>query len=98
MCKEEMGEEVHHLQHQVDADEDGIIKIKNLAPFHKNKVANLVTLCEKCHDKMHHSYGEEVPMPTLTTLETTKTVKKSVKKVTHKKVKTTQGVQLEEMN
>ena len=98
MCKEEMGEEVHHLQHQVDADEDGIIKIKNLAPFHKNKVANLVTLCEKCHDKMHHSYGEDVPMPTLTTLETTKTGKKSVKKVTHKKVKTTQGVQLEEMN
>jgi len=37
-------------------------------------------------------------MPNLTTLETTKTVKKSVKKVTHKKVKTTQGVQLEEMN
>ena len=99
ICKQEMGEEVHHLQHQADADEDGIIKVKNLAPFHKNKVANLVTLCEKCHDKMHHSYGEEVSMPTLTTtLETTKTFKKSVKKVTHKKIKTSQGVQLEEMN
>jgi DNA mismatch repair protein MutS len=98
MCKEEMGGEVHHLQHQADADEDGIIKIKNLAPFHKNKVANLVTLCEKCHDKMHHSSNEESFVPTSTTnLETTKTVKKSVKKVTHKKVKTSQGVQLEEM-
>jgi DNA mismatch repair protein MutS len=93
MCKEEMGEEVHHLQHQADADEDGIIKIKNLAPFHKNKVANLVTLCEKCHDKMHSS-NEDSSAPTLVT---TKIVKKSVKKVTHKKVKTSQGVQLEEV-
>lgn len=94
MCKEEMGEEVHHLQHQADADEDGIIKIKNLAPFHKNKVANLVTLCEKCHDKMHCSSNEDSFVPLLTT---TKTIKKSVKKVTHKKVKTSQGVQLEEL-
>lgn len=96
MCKTEMGEEVHHLQHQVDADENGIIKVKNLAPFHKNKVANLVTLCEKCHDKIHQSNSKssvgniEEPL-------TTKTVKKMVKKVTHKKVKTSQGLQLEEL-
>jgi 5-methylcytosine-specific restriction endonuclease McrA len=94
MCKGEMGEEVHHLQHQADADEDGIIKMKNMAPFHKNKVANLVTLCEKCHNKMHHSSNED-SVDTLTT--TTKTTKKNVKKVTHKKVKTSQGVQLEEL-
>ncbi len=91
MCKEEMGEEVHHLQHQADADEDGIIKIKNLAPFHKNKVANLVTLCEKCHDKMHDTSNKD---SMVTSLET-KTVKKSVKKVTHKKVKTSEGFYLE---
>ena len=97
MCKEEMGEEVHHLQHQADADEDGIIKVKNLAPFHKNKVANLVTLCEKCHEKMHHSNEDSSASSLATILETTKTVKKSVKKVTHKKVKTSQGVQLEEL-
>ena len=96
MCKEEMGEEVHHLQHQADANEDGIIRVKNLAPFHKNKVANLVTLCEKCHDKMHHSNEESIPTLEMT-IETSKTVKKSVKKVTHKKVKTSQGVQLEEL-
>jgi DNA mismatch repair protein MutS len=94
ICKEEMGEEVHHLQHQADADEDGIIKIKNLAPFHKNKVANLVTLCEKCHDKIHDGSNQD-PVDTFTT--TTKTIKKSVKRVTHKKVKTSQGVQLEEL-
>jgi 5-methylcytosine-specific restriction endonuclease McrA len=93
MCKEEMGEEVHHLQHQADADEDGIIKIKNLSPFHKNKVANLVTLCEKCHDKMH-SNNEESSLQKETI---TKTIKKAVKKVTHKKVKTSQGVQLQEL-
>ena len=97
MCKGEMGEEVHHLQHQADADEDGIIKVKNLAPFHKNKVANLVTLCEKCHEKMHHSNEDSSASSLATILETTKTVKKSVKKVTHKKVKTSQGVQLEEL-
>jgi DNA mismatch repair protein MutS len=97
MCREEMGEEVHHLQHQADADEDGIIKIKNLAPFHKNKVANLVTLCEKCHDKMHSSSNEESTPTLTTTTETIKTTKKSVKRVTHKKVKTSQGVQLEEL-
>ena len=95
MCKEDMGEEVHHLQHQADADEYGIIKIKNLAPFHKNKVANLITLCEKCHDKMHDNSKEDSSAPSLTV---TKTVRKSVKKVTHKKVKTSQGVQLEEVN
>ena len=91
ICKEDMGEEVHHLQHQADADNDGIIKVKNLAPFHKNKVANLVTLCEKCHDKMHHNNNED-------TLSSLTTIKKNVKKVTHKKVKTSQGVQLEEFN
>jgi 5-methylcytosine-specific restriction endonuclease McrA len=95
MCKEDMGEEVHHLQHQADADEYGIIKIKNLAPFHKNKVANLITLCEKCHDKMHDNSKEDSSAPSFTV---TKTVRKSVKKVTHKKVKTSQGVQLEEVN
>ena len=53
LCNEAMGEEVHHLQHQNDANENGIITPVNDAPFHKNKVANLMTLCEKCHDKIH---------------------------------------------
>jgi 5-methylcytosine-specific restriction endonuclease McrA len=47
-----MGTEVHHLQHQVDADENGIIKTDN-SIFHKNNLANLMTLCEKCHNDIH---------------------------------------------
>lgn len=103
ICKQEMGEEVHHLQHQVDADENGIIKVKNLAPFHKNKVANLVTLCEKCHDKIHQSNSNSnsnvgnIENPLTSIESSTKTVKKVVKKVTHRKVKTSQGIQLEEL-
>jgi 5-methylcytosine-specific restriction endonuclease McrA len=47
-----MGTEVHHLQHQVDANENGIIKTQD-AVFHKNNIANLMTLCEKCHNEIH---------------------------------------------
>jgi DNA mismatch repair protein MutS len=53
MCKEQMGQEVHHLQHQRDANVNGVIQQDNDAPFHKNCVANLMSLCEKCHDKFH---------------------------------------------
>lgn len=52
MCGKNMGTEVHHLQHQADANEDGIIRTKD-AVFHKNKLANLMTLCECCHDSVH---------------------------------------------
>jgi DNA mismatch repair protein MutS len=51
-CGKNMGTEVHHLQHQVDADENGIIKTDN-SIFHKNNLANLMTLCEKCHNDIH---------------------------------------------
>jgi DNA mismatch repair protein MutS len=53
MCKEQMGQEVHHLQHQRAANENGVIQQDNETPFHKNRVANLMSLCEKCHDKFH---------------------------------------------
>jgi DNA mismatch repair protein MutS len=51
-CGKNMGIEVHHLQHQADANEDGIIST-NDATFHKNNLANLMTLCETCHDEIH---------------------------------------------
>lgn len=51
-CGKRMGTEVHHLQHQKESNEDGIIK-KNGLTFHKNHVANLATLCESCHDEIH---------------------------------------------
>ena len=50
VCKKEMGEEVHHLQHQREADSNDYIQ-----HFHKNHRANLLTVCESCHLKMHET-------------------------------------------
>jgi DNA mismatch repair protein MutS len=51
-CGKLMGKEVHHLEHQKDANNDGMI-VKNGVPFHKNIAANLMTVCEKCHNNFH---------------------------------------------
>uniref|UniRef100_A0A6C0B1L7 DNA mismatch repair proteins mutS family domain-containing protein n=1 Tax=viral metagenome TaxID=1070528 RepID=A0A6C0B1L7_9ZZZZ len=67
MCGNERGKETHHLQHQMIAGEDGYIQTNN-TPFHKDHAANLLSLCEKCHESMHKE-----------------------KKSMHKKVKTTKG-------
>jgi DNA mismatch repair protein MutS len=50
LCKKGMGEEVHHLQHQKEADANDYIQ-----HFHKNHRANLLTVCDSCHLKMHES-------------------------------------------
>jgi DNA mismatch repair protein MutS len=55
ICKECIGEEIHHLQQQKDANDTGFI-----GSIHKNHKANLVTVCEKCHNKFH-SNESEVP-------------------------------------
>jgi DNA mismatch repair protein MutS len=57
-CGTNIGTEVHHLQHQVDADENGIIKTEHFV-FHKNNLANLMTLCEKCHNHIHKTNTKE---------------------------------------
>jgi DNA mismatch repair protein MutS len=51
-CNQFMAKEVHHLQYQQDANDKGIIK-KDGQSFHKNNAANLLNLCEKCHDEFH---------------------------------------------
>jgi DNA mismatch repair protein MutS len=51
-CKKNPGKEVHHLSYQSDADKNGIIKT-NDSVFHKNNLANLMTLCEDCHNDIH---------------------------------------------
>jgi 5-methylcytosine-specific restriction endonuclease McrA len=55
LCEKEPGKEVHHLQHQNLASETGHITNASNGgdAFHKNHVANLMTLCEKCHNKIH---------------------------------------------
>jgi DNA mismatch repair protein MutS len=51
-CGTKVGTEVHHLQHQQLANQDGIIDTKD-GIFHKNHLANLITLCETCHTNFH---------------------------------------------
>jgi DNA mismatch repair protein MutS len=55
LCKTEIGEEIHHLDPQKNADQDGFI-----GAFHKNHPANLMTVCEKCHDKFHQGISTGV--------------------------------------
>jgi DNA mismatch repair protein MutS len=52
MCGKNPGKEVHHLQHQSNANNDGIIS-NSISLFHKNNLANLMTLCESCHNDIH---------------------------------------------
>jgi DNA mismatch repair protein MutS len=51
-CGKNVGTEVHHLQPQKDANEDGMI-INCDGIFYKNNLANLLTLCEDCHHEFH---------------------------------------------
>ena len=53
ICQNEMGTEIHHLQHQKNADKHNFI-----GHVHKNHVANLASVCEKCHDEIH-TKGEQ---------------------------------------
>jgi DNA mismatch repair protein MutS len=53
-CGERKAEDVHHLIHQQDADKRGIIQIENIGlTLNKNHAANLLNLCQKCHDEFH---------------------------------------------
>ena len=52
ICKETLGEEIHHLEPQKIASKNGMIKTEH-GEFHKNHLANLISVCEKCHDNLH---------------------------------------------
>jgi len=49
ICKTEKGTEVHHLLPQCDANDKGFI-----GHVHKNNLANLASICEKCHREIHY--------------------------------------------
>lgn len=53
MCQTALGEEIHHLAPQKDADKDGYI-----GTFHKNHPANLMSVCEACHLAAHRADPE----------------------------------------
>jgi DNA mismatch repair protein MutS len=57
MCRETMGEEIHHLSPQKDANKDGFI-----GHFHKNHPANLANICEKCHINIHRQEAALSPV------------------------------------
>ena len=50
-CNVNVATDVHHLQYQEDANSSGYIS--NNEVFHKNHVANLSNICEKCHKEVH---------------------------------------------
>jgi DNA mismatch repair protein MutS len=51
-CLKNPAIDVHHLIFQNEANDKGIIKKKGLS-FNKNNSANLINLCESCHDEIH---------------------------------------------
>ena len=55
LCKNHKASEVHHLQHQKNANikNEYIVNESNSLNFHKNHVANLLNICEACHKKIH---------------------------------------------
>ena len=53
ICDKELGDEIHHLHQQKDADEDGFIVQEDGGVVHKNHPANLMSVCEECHDNYH---------------------------------------------
>ena len=53
ICNKEKATEVHHLLYQKDSDNNGFINTNNLS-FHKNNAANLIPICNICHDKIHN--------------------------------------------
>ena len=57
-CGQNLAREVHHLQHQQEANDKGIIKTTGLN-FHKNHAANLLNVCDKCHDDFHNDEKNE---------------------------------------
>ena len=59
LCEKARGTEIHHLQHQVCADEDNFI-----GHMHKNHPANLASLCEECHLEIHTTGVQHVKVKT----------------------------------
>ena len=57
-CAVAAGLEVHHIQQQADACATGFFKDGS----HKNDPRNLITVCQRCHDKHHAGQLEIQPL------------------------------------
>ena len=62
-CQQIISSEVHHLQHQKNANDNGFIRGQSRF-FHKNHSANLMSLCKKCHDTFHKSSEQHAKVKT----------------------------------
>ena len=51
-CHRTIGTEIHHKNHQKNANDSGYIKNEN-SLFHKNALHNLMSVCELCHKQFH---------------------------------------------
>ena len=74
MCKVNIGTEIHHLEYQRNANKNDYLE----EGFHKNHVANLVNICEYCHNNIHRNDNK----------------KTAVKKKIVKKTKTENGYEI----
>lgn len=85
VCKAAPATEVHHIQPQRAADAQGYI-----GSTHKNRLSNLVPLCEACHQQTHHgslsiagyiqtSHGVVLDISSSATPESTSTMTQSSK-------------------
>ncbi len=54
ICNINEGTEIHHLQFQKNSSTNGIINNE----FNKNHKANLINICETCHNKIHNENKE----------------------------------------
>jgi len=57
ICQQKASE-VHHLQHQKNAQANDYITNTAGQNFHKNHVANLLNICEACHKTLHAEKAE----------------------------------------
>ena len=60
ICNKQPGTEVHHLQHQANANSSN----SYIGTFHKNHIANLINICERCHDDIHKNDKQHVKKKT----------------------------------
>lgn len=54
-CRAQVAVETHHIHPQASADAEGWITTDDGRRFHKNALANLMGLCESCHEQCHRS-------------------------------------------
>jgi hypothetical protein len=67
LCREETASEIHHIQEQKMADEVG-----RIGSIHKNHPANLLALCESCHQLQHSFSSLDKKKPKIIKKKTTK--------------------------